>query len=314
MIVAAVETALGMALVYLLACLFTSSVNEGIAQRLGRRGRFLDMGLQRLIPEQPIYRRVLHHPLISALYRDRMATGRPPSYISPASFALALVDVVHARSFAIAGTPAPTTALDERTLRDAVIHLRPDHPRLAQSLLPILDRAGDDYGRALLGIEGWFSAGMDRVSGWYQERTRTILLRLGLLLAVAGNIDSIALARNFWATPTSWATVDRLAGQVSATTPDHLSSLPVMADAGQLVSAGMPIGYGCIVAGPDEQPAGVVARCRAAWKEQSTGDLVLKLLGWLLTGVAISLGSPFWFQAISRIVSLRAAGRVPSAD
>jgi hypothetical protein len=37
-----------------------------------------------------------------------------------------------------------------------------------------------------------------------------------------------------------------------------------------------------------------------------------KLLGLLLTGIAISLGAPFWFDLLNKVVSIRSAGRSPA--
>jgi hypothetical protein len=34
-------------------------------------------------------------------------------------------------------------------------------------------------------------------------------------------------------------------------------------------------------------------------------------LGWLLTALAISLGAPFWFDILNKVVSIRAAGKAP---
>ncbi len=36
-----------------------------------------------------------------------------------------------------------------------------------------------------------------------------------------------------------------------------------------------------------------------------------KLLGWLLTALATSLGAQFWFNLLSESLKLRAAGRKP---
>lgn len=39
----------------------------------------------------------------------------------------------------------------------------------------------------------------------------------------------------------------------------------------------------------------------------------LRLLGWLLTAFAVSLGAPYWFDALSRLISLRTAGIKPDS-
>jgi hypothetical protein len=45
--------------------------------------------------------------------------------------------------------------------------------------------------------------------------------------------------------------------------------------------------------------------------DHSVGDLVRHFPGWFLTIVAVSLGAPFWFDVLNKIVKLRNAGRVP---
>ena len=37
------------------------------------------------------------------------------------------------------------------------------------------------------------------------------------------------------------------------------------------------------------------------------------VVGWLLTGALLMLGAPFWFDLLSRLVSLRNAGKAPPA-
>jgi hypothetical protein len=35
------------------------------------------------------------------------------------------------------------------------------------------------------------------------------------------------------------------------------------------------------------------------------------LIGWLLTMLAVSLGAPFWFDMLNRLISIRGSGRAP---
>ena len=40
--------------------------------------------------------------------------------------------------------------------------------------------------------------------------------------------------------------------------------------------------------------------------------LAFKLLGWLMTALAVSIGAPFWFDLFGRLVNLRATGAKPA--
>jgi hypothetical protein len=70
------EVVTGLLLVYLIFAIVVSGIQEWWAQYRGHRGKFLRIGLQRLIGDESIFVRVLQHPLIGSLYRDRAARGR----------------------------------------------------------------------------------------------------------------------------------------------------------------------------------------------------------------------------------------------
>jgi hypothetical protein len=40
----------------------------------------------------------------------------------------------------------------------------------------------------------------------------------------------------------------------------------------------------------------------------------LSLLGWLITAAALSLGAPFWFDALGRLSRLRTTGKRPEGE
>ena len=37
----------------------------------------------------------------------------------------------------------------------------------------------------------------------------------------------------------------------------------------------------------------------------------INILGWLITALAVSLGAPFWFDLLNRLVKLRGTGTKP---
>jgi hypothetical protein len=60
-----------------------------------------------------------------------------------------------------------------------------------------------------------------------------------------------------------------------------------------------PIGCGIAQAWPSTDPGRWVAAFRQHW------------IGWLITVLAISLGSPFWFDLLNRFMSIRSGGKAP---
>lgn len=185
---------IGLMTVFLLFSILVSGVNESFAQYFSRRGYYLRICLQRLFNDDAVYRRVLHHPLIGSLYQKRAAQEKPPSYIDPENLAMAVADVLLAR----AGTKrAPTGAAAQLTvqaLRGALQGPALVASPIAAALGPIIDRAANNLEAALRGIQGWFNATTDRVSGWYKTRIRKVLFVVGLALAALCNVDAIEIA------------------------------------------------------------------------------------------------------------------------
>jgi hypothetical protein len=345
------DIAIGLGTVFLVFSIVVSGLNEWVAQRFARRGEFLREGLQRLINDGAIYRRVLHHPLVGSLYRERAAKGKPPSYIDPNIFAMAIADVLLAR----ARVSQPEGAVDAHppltidALRAALHTPALAASPVAFSLGPIIDRAGDDLGAALQGIQTWFNSGMDRVSGWYKARTRLLLFWIGLLLAALCNIDAIEIAATLNRSPAlrnamvSTATGFVESGKVGnvtmadlrdrAPTQAEWQSMRPVLEGMRSESGTLPIGYECLgaaFAAPDAaaRAAGGVAageeiidqrtvwtacaqQAKRAIASGSPANGLLKLLGWLLSAAAGTLGAGYWFGLLTKAINIRGTGPKP---
>ena len=273
----------GVGLIYVLLCFFVSGLNEWLATARGWRGYFLKAGIRRMLPDPPIYRRVMQHPLISGMYRDQAATGKPPSRLAPANFAGALINVIRRRA-AVSGWSAGQRSPAE-ALRSAIEAIQLDHPLIAQSMFPILDKAGDDLAQIHAGIEGWFNSAMDRVTIWYEEHARRRLFTIALVTTIVANADAISITRAFW---------------------NSASQPPAMVYAGASPATGaveepgrahrLPIGYSCLSV-PNADLEAVTRGCGTAfWRSATSLDGWFRLLGWLLTALAVTIGAPYLFR------------------
>jgi hypothetical protein len=75
-----------------------------------------------------------------------------------------------------------------------------------------------------------------------------------------------------------------------------------------LNALGLPLGW---VWPADEttvnatQPAGVAKALDPRQPPCTVGAWLTKIVGWLMTAFAISLGAPFWFDLLNKVVGLR---------
>ena len=332
------DIAIGLLVIFLLFSIAVTGLGEWSAQIFARRGQFLRLGLQRLINDEAVYRRVLQHPLIGSLYRDRAARGKPPSYVDPANFALAVAQVLLSR-----GKPAPphdsaVPELSVNALRDALRSPALAGSPVTTALSPILDRAGNDLEAALKGIEAWFGAAMDRVGGWYKARTQKVLFAIGFALAAICNVDAIeiyAALNHSSALRASLVGVGQSvveSGRVGDVEVSKVGERPLTeAERKSLQSAlatlqanggqTLPIGYGCLSVAfkpgdaTDPHARNPLDACKhelsAMSASRSPAVWILKLLGWALTALAGTLGAPYWFQLLSKAINIRGTGNKP---
>jgi hypothetical protein len=237
------------------------------------------------------------NPLPAAFTR----TSRP-SYIDPSSFALALLDLV-----APAGTASNTVA----SVRNEINGL--PNPRLRKSLLLLIDDSEADLKKTRANVEEWFNNSMDRVSGWYKRKVQLIILLIGLVVSLLLNADSITIVRVLWTQP---AVREGLAQAAQTYVQEHkdtdlkVQRDTIEAELGLLRSTNLPFGW--IVAEPDASKPMDPRNLVALWRNPA--ELLLKVLGLVVTGAAVSLGAPFWFETLGKVVKLRATGEPPKTD
>lgn len=308
----ALDVAIGLILVYFIFALLCSGINELIARIFSLRARFLEKGLRNLLDDRKggadasgLAEKILENPLIRGLQRGGAPSdpknAKPPSYIPSDSFALALFDTI-----------APSPSEDTKVSHDviaaagaAVKDVKSEHVR--RSLTPLLEDARGDRDAFRANIEKWYDNSMDRVQGWYKRRVQTILLVIGVALAIAFNVDSFQIGNTLWNDKSVRAAVVTEADQVAKSSQKHGEPEQQLKDAASRVSKveqlKLPIGWSDANGDPRHVPS-------------DAGGWLAKILGWIVTGLALSLGAPFWFDLLGKATSLRSTGKreTPSAN
>lgn len=288
------DIAIGMCGVFLLASLFVTVLQELIAQALALRARYLTAGIINLVhsTQQKVgllgatfdrrawndlqVRAFYDHPMIAALNSSRLLRTGAPSYISKDTFVDVVMDMAKA-AFNPAPPPAPTPL-------EKVVGALAGQP--AASAKEVKEQLGK-----------WFDDAMERVSGAYKRWTQVAALILGLIIAVAANIDTIAIIKSLGNSPQQASqfadSLDKIVKQYPELKQDNQAEIRErLSDA--VKAASLPIG----------------------WKDGLSWRAVIQafahsIMGWLLTALAASLGAAFWFDTLKRFVSIRSSGKNP---
>ena len=169
-------------------------------------------------------------------------------------------------------------------------------------------------------VADWYRTAMDRLGGSYKRRTQVCGFVLGFLLAFAVNADAVYAVRQFWSQATKNQALPAATAAVaivkSGAPPPAAGATPpkdVLADALKLAGeAQLPWGWSLPMCAEMKESA-EATNAKPPMKEEPICQHPLwRFLGYLLTALAVMLGSSFWFDLLSKFVNLRQAGKKPA--
>jgi len=295
------DLAIGIIFIFLLLSLICSALNELLEAWLKNRAANLEKGIRELLSDPDgtaMAEKLYNHPLVFALFRGKYAPGskKLPSYIPSRNFALALMDIVLPAS----QTSEPAQSL--QPLRTAVGDL--PNEKLKEALLTLLNAAGGNIDKVRQNIEDWYNSSMDRVAGWYKRRVQIIILFLGFGIAIFTNADTIAIFKSLTTDAPLRNSLVAAAEEYAKTQPGESPGAPterIEENMKKLEALGLPIGWDWKSKINDAPHA--ITNFRAV--PVTFWGWVLKVIGWLITAMAISLGAPFWFDLLNKFMVIR---------
>lgn len=303
------DLAIGMVVVFLLVSTLCTALREAVEALFKTRAAYLERAIREMLDDKDgrgLTESLFDHPLLAGLflgkYRPKpadkklwvLANGRGlPSYVPATSFARAMLDVAARGSAAgkqdedLSGAAITAEALRERLLDPQ----SPISARVRRVLLNALDNARGDLGQARKNLEDWFNDSMDRVSGWYKRSTQWVVFVIAVVVTVTGNIDSIAIAKHFYRDEAARAAAVKVA---EATVAE--GQAPRKEKAREVLEElELPIGWHSTSLPRGEEQHGY--EHELVWFN--------RVLGWLLTIFAATLGSPFWFDVLNKVMVIR---------
>ncbi|HEY3013018.1 MAG TPA: hypothetical protein VGJ36_09745 [Gemmatimonadales bacterium] len=302
------DVAIGLIFVYLLISLVCTAIREIVEAWFKTRAVLLEAGIRDLLKDKKgegLVQRLYTHPLVYGLFRGEYdakkvstrkwyQTTNLPTYIPAGNFAVALMDLAvrgqDAGDKANAAADAPKISLE--TVRSSIAKL--DQPQVQRALLSAIDMAEGQLAQAQRNVEAWYDSAMDRVAGRYKRRTQWYVFLLGVVIAAWANVNTFTLARYLYRDEGARSALVASAGGVARDSAIQTEGLPGLL--GRVEKLELPIGWRYGVSGvrPGEPSP---QHGLALW--------LTAILGWLMTGFAVSLGSPFWFDVLNKFIVIR---------
>jgi hypothetical protein len=278
------EVAVGLIFVYLVLSTACSGIKEVIARLMDMRAKTLEGAIRNMLadPNDTITSKILQNHIIAGT----VPSGEKPPYISSRNFALALFDFI-----------APTQPGQSISFADLKAGASKLPAPVQKAVIGLIGSAQGDVDTARERVEHWYDDAMDRVSGAYKRRAQIYIAVLGLVLCSALNADTLMIARELWGDQALRTAIVTQAqesvakAQVSGACNDALKCATDSIRAAEVP----PIGWASD--GVRKKPEG--------W------EWLWKILGILISSVAVAMGAPFWFSLLNKVVNVRLTGSPP---
>jgi hypothetical protein len=282
--------AVGIFIVYLLLSLTLSIFIDWWSWRRGWRAGILKEWIQRLLADRTdsgIVREIYEHPLIRVLFGEK---GDRPASIPPRNFALALLDV-------LAPSKDTQASRDLSQVRETIRASDKGNEYIRNTLLVLIDEAQGSFDKAIRNIEEWFNDPCHTSATRYRWRVQVAVFIVALAICSVLNLDTIMIADELWRQPalreSAVAAAEGLYSEIegSGTGTAKVEPQSVL---DILEESHIPVGWcsPCEAKDPRHLP-------RTKW------DWVLKAFGVLATTLSTSLGAPFWFDLLRKIIGIR---------
>lgn len=327
----ALDVTIGLVFVYLLYSLYATILMEILNSFLARRANHLKYSIYRMLgmgreTDQQSVRifgivqwlsdwiklifpdnRELKNKLIQDFYNQPLlkslsssSYSSKPSYLTAQNFSKALMD-------AIKGDDENELFTEIDRIKDGIDQIPGENTQTKKHLKTLLRDANNDLEKFKLLLEQWYEDTQERAIGWFKRKTQLYLFSIGFILALGFNVDTVEIVNKL---RLDEKTRDALASQAVALASEGKDSIDVSA-----------------MSNSDFQKYTEKVKTRMAevnsiigleWNwpcydpEKTPWEILKNSIGILLTALAISLGSPFWFDLLNKLVKLRGAVKIDS--
>jgi hypothetical protein len=328
------DVVIGLIFIYLLYSMLATILQEMIATFIGLRARILRRGIERMLDDEinsdakskdskALSASFYGHPLIKYLGENKFHSK--PAYLTAANFSKVFIDLLRGENV----QPGQSyNLLIHQALANSKTHWGEGvniSPQTLSYLKSIWADAEGDVRKFAVLLEQWYDDTMERASGWFKKKTRLMLFLIGLAMAVIFNVDTISIAGKLSGDP---GLAKQLADNAAVYMQNHKESVSQVDSAGtiadkktsdeelntvikkadvlmdsanaliheNITNSNKLLGLGWGESGKHKSNTNCFTCNFNGWRS---------IAGWIITALAVSLGAPFWFDLLNKLMQLR---------
>jgi hypothetical protein len=291
---------IGLVTVYLAFGVACTAIVEAILTLFKIRSKQLEAALSEFLAgdlkqNEAFFKAFYEHPLVQALSKGK--DGRP-SYIPSKIVGQVVAALVTANGTA-------------KSLAGAVKSLPDDIAtnRIKGLLDTFATRANEDMAKFQKSVETYFDDVMERATGWIKRYSQRFALGAAALLVIFANVDTVKLVTTLASNPTAQTTMVEIAQQKlsAGKTVEQAES----GKTGGSVTVDQAEKKADAARAALDEAESIVESTglQFGWKDYPTDykQWFAKIAGLLVSIFAISLGAPFWFDMLQRIMQVRSS-------
>ncbi len=192
-------------------------------------------------------------------------------------------------------------------------------PSLANNITNLAQRAELNLKNTTEGVSGLqeaiasnFDNSMERASGVYKRNAKGVALLLGFAIAAASNADAFHMISRLSKDSALRETIVQNAGQIVSQNRNQLNYVDINTLRSQtdeaLSEVALPIGW------TDSNLEKQIYWSQKQQKSFPIWRIITLIPGWFLSGIAIAMGAPFWFDLLGKVVNVRNSGKPPATS
>ncbi|MBK8562296.1 MAG: hypothetical protein IPN76_02870 [Saprospiraceae bacterium] len=302
---AMLEVIIGLIFTFMLLSLLGTTLNELVSAWRGWRGFYMEEALKRLLEfddKKDVFEKFMKNPLFKQMMQHKaiLRKSQAPAYLSSANFTSILTNVLKTKDKAV------------KTVDD-IIQGVPEGSQLRE-VLEQFKEEGHTSVEAFKGrMQSWFDDIMSQSSGWYKRHLQFVTFFVGLGIAIVLNADSFQIYLHLTTNAANRQKLSALATSFAAEneTVPNLTTPPTE----PLTGAEIKKGVQEFVNTPEFRTASNILGLGWSREDFLVGPALWlrRLLGWFITALAVSLGAPFWFDVLKKIITIQSTGNASSS-